>query len=52
MLATKNSSNVEIVKYLVEECKCDLDSKDIHGDTPIMAAALYNSNVRILKYLV
>ena len=45
------SENLDIVKYLIEQCHASLEAKDNDGWTPFQYAAEYGS-VDIFKYLV
>lgn len=50
-LACKHNSNLEVIKFLVEVCKCD-HKRDKDGNTPLALAAGYNNNFKIIKYLI
>ena len=51
-LACRYNTNLEIIKYLVDQKKCDLKEKDNFGETPFHLACQYNTNLEIIKYLV
>ncbi len=41
--------HLDIVKYLVEECHCDVSEKDKHGGSVLEAAGDYPNLVSYLK---
>lgn len=47
-----HNPSLEVLKYLIEDCLCDINERDENGDTPLLLAARKNPNVEIIKYLV
>ena len=44
---------IEVTKYLVEECKLDVNAKNIYGSSPLHRAAMYGKKklcICLLKY--
>ena len=46
------NENFQIIKYLAEELKVNVNIKTIYGENPLTDACRGNSNVSIIKYLV
>ena len=44
------SNNVELIKHLVEEVKCDVNAKGQYGYTPLHCAC-HNNQIEIVRYL-
>ena len=44
------AGNLEVVKYLVKECKCDLNLKDFDGHTPLHNSA-HNGHIGVVRFL-
>ena len=43
--------NLDIVRYLVEECGAEINSQDVDGDTPLTVAC-YEEKSAVIEYLV
>ena len=50
-LACEKDSNLQVVKYLVNERKVDVEARNSEGETPFLVAAAH-CNLRVLKTLV
>ena len=46
-----SSGKLDIVKFLVEECHCDLSEHDVQG-TPLHSACLENGSIDIVRFLI
>ena len=51
-LACKNNTNLEIIKYLIETNKFNLNEKTKDGDNLLHLACINNTNLEIIKYLI
>ena len=50
MACEKN--HLEVVKFLVTEIKCDLESEDKNSNRPLHRACLFSGSVELLSYLI
>ncbi|XP_050509347.1 uncharacterized protein LOC126886449 [Diabrotica virgifera virgifera] len=41
----------DVLRYLVEDCKMDVNVSDFHGNYPVHMLKMVDANVKILKYL-
>uniref|UniRef100_A0A6P7GM07 Uncharacterized protein LOC114338408 n=1 Tax=Diabrotica virgifera virgifera TaxID=50390 RepID=A0A6P7GM07_DIAVI len=40
----------EVIRYLVEDCKMDVNVSDVDGNSPVYLVKTLDSNIKILKY--
>jgi hypothetical protein len=52
LLACRNNTNIEIIKYLIEDIKMIKDHHDKNGNNCLNLACAYNPNLDIIKYLI
>jgi hypothetical protein len=50
--AAQNNPNIEIVKYLVEECKMDPNKLALYNDNCLTLSCWRNDNFEIVKYFI
>jgi len=48
----KNNSNINIIKYLIENLKLDINSKNNNRENCLLSSCSNNSNINIIKYLI
>lgn len=46
------NENQDVVKLILKSDTCDVNSKDINGETPLMCALVYNKNIEVIKELI
>ena len=50
--ACSKNQNIDIIKYLIEECKMDTSCVNSFGNDCLMLAMVNNQNIEIIKYLI
>jgi ankyrin repeat protein len=45
------NGHIEFVKYLIEQCRANVEAKNIYGKTPLHDASNYG-HIEIVEYLV
>ena len=51
LICASENDNLDVVKYLVEQCHANVEAKNIDGYTPLIRAS-WNGHLDVVKYLV
>jgi hypothetical protein len=51
-LACLQTTNLPIIKYLIEECKMDINHVDQYNNNCLALACMNNTNLAVIKYLI
>jgi hypothetical protein len=46
------TKNLSVIKYIIDDVKCDITHLDAGGYNLLLAACSWNSNVNVIKYLI